>query len=68
MIATARQILTQAGKAPPMLAEHGRLSCEVGSPLNITPEKVAERIEWIEDYGLEVECVSVTELVAKALN
>jgi len=49
MIATARQILTQAGKAPPTLAEHGRLSCEVGSPLNVTPEKFAERIEWFEE-------------------
>jgi len=49
IIATARQILTAAGKAPPLLAEHGRLSCAVGSPLAITPEQFAERIEWLED-------------------
>lgn len=49
MIALARTILTQAGKAPPTLAEHGRLACDVGSPLGVTPEQFAERIEWIQD-------------------
>ncbi|MBI5713076.1 MAG: (Fe-S)-binding protein [Chloroflexi bacterium] len=48
IIATARQILTQSGKAPPTLAEHGRLSCDVGSPLGVTREQFLERIEWIE--------------------
>ena len=49
LIATARQILTRTGKAPPTLAEHARLSCEVGSPLGLTREDFLERIRWIED-------------------
>lgn len=49
LIAAARTILTQAGKAPPTLAEHGRLSCAVGSPLGLTREKFLERVEWIEE-------------------
>jgi len=49
MIATARTILTQAGKAPPTLAEHGRLSCAVGSPLGVDSKQFQERIEWIEE-------------------
>ncbi len=49
MIATARAILTKAGKAPPTLVEHGRLSCEVGSPLGLTREAFLERMEWIEE-------------------
>ncbi|MCI0443746.1 (Fe-S)-binding protein [bacterium] len=49
LIATARQILNKAGKAPETLVEHARLSCEVGSPLSITREKFLERIEWIQE-------------------
>jgi Fe-S oxidoreductase len=49
LIGAARTILTRAGKAPPTLVEHGRLSCDVGSPLAITSEKFLERIEWIEE-------------------
>jgi len=49
LIATARTILTRAGKAPATLVEHGRLSCTVGSPLALTPEGFRERIEWIEE-------------------
>ena len=49
MIATARTILTQSGKAPATLAEHGRLSCDAGSPLGIDREQFLERIEWIEE-------------------
>ena len=49
MIATARAILTQAGKAPPTLLEHGRKSCDVGSPLGITREQFLDRMEWIEE-------------------
>ncbi len=49
MIATARAILTQAGKAPPTLVEHGRLSCDVGSPLGLTREQFLDRMEWIEE-------------------
>jgi len=49
MIANARQILTAAGKAPPLLVEQGKLSCAVGSPLAITPEQFQERIAWLQD-------------------
>ncbi len=49
MIATARAILTQAGKAPPTLVEHGRKSCEAGSPLGLTKEQFLDRMEWIEE-------------------
>ncbi len=49
LIATARTVLTKAGKAPATLVEHGRNSCAVGSPLAVTPEDFLERIEWIEE-------------------
>lgn len=49
MIATARAILTRAGKAPPTLVEHGRKSCEAGSPLGLTREQFLDRMEWIEE-------------------
>jgi len=49
LIATARTILTQAGKAPPTLVEHGRLACDVGSPLAVDREQFLERLDWIQD-------------------
>ncbi len=49
MIATARAILTQAGKAPPTLMQHGKNSCDVGSPMGLTEEQFFDRMEWIEE-------------------
>ncbi|MFQ5537592.1 MAG: (Fe-S)-binding protein [Gemmatimonadota bacterium] len=49
LIATSRQILTAAGKAPPTLVEHGRTACDTGSPLGVTREQFLERLEWIEE-------------------
>ncbi len=49
IIATARGILTNAGKAPPTLVKHTQLACDIGSPLGVTREQFLERIEWIED-------------------
>ncbi|MCP4361781.1 MAG: (Fe-S)-binding protein [Chloroflexi bacterium] len=49
IIATARTILAKAGKAPPTLAEHARLACDVGSPLGMSREKFLDRVEWIEE-------------------
>ncbi|MDH5804912.1 MAG: (Fe-S)-binding protein [Gemmatimonadota bacterium] len=49
IIATARQILTAIGKAPPTLMEHGQRACDVGSPLGVTQDNFRDRIAWIEE-------------------
>ncbi len=44
MIATARAVLTAAGKAPPTLVEPGRKSCEMRSPPGLSKELLLARL------------------------
>ncbi len=49
MVSMARHGMFKAGLVPKELHETAARAAETGSPLGITPEKFAERVEWMAD-------------------
>lgn len=49
IVAVSRQAFVAAGLGPPDLLQAADNSRDKGSPLGLTPEKLAERIEWLAD-------------------
>ena len=55
LVALIRRGMVAAGLGPPDLLAAAERSQEAGSPLGMTPAKLAERIEWIADeYEVEI--------------
>lgn len=49
VIGQARQAFTAAGLGPGDLHQAAQMSQDKGSPLGLTPEKLEDRVEWLED-------------------